>query len=149
MALYFVTGDILASNVQAFVNPVNCQGVMGKGLALQFKRKYPAYFNRYKELCAEGVLRLGRVNVFSSDKAPVLVSFPTKNHWKELSNYPTIDLGLMSLADAIQSLNISSIAIPMLGCGEGKLDWSDVRTLIVNRLSHLQSCSIYVYGPMF
>lgn len=148
MAISFVQGDLLASGAHALVNPVNCHGVMGKGLALTFKNVFPDYFSYYRELCSDGCLRPGRVNVFVSNDKPLIVSFPTKNHWKDNSILEWIDKGLMSLADAIHSLGIKSIAIPMLGCGNGNLNWDEVRPLIVNRLSHLTDCNVLVYGPM-
>lgn len=148
MPIHFVTGDLLESNVSLLVNPVNCHGVMGKGLALQFKKKYPKYFNHYRQLCQDGQLRPGRVYIYLEDNQPAIVNFPTKNHWKDDSLYDYIEKGLMSLSDAITSLDVRSIAIPKLGCGEGNLDWSIVQRMIVNRLSHHHNCNIYVYGPM-
>lgn len=146
--LYFVEGDMLVSGTEALVNPVNCVGVMGKGLALQFKKKFPDYFASYKQACDDGGVRLGRVTSYKGVAAEKLVSFPTKNHWKDLSNYVSIDLGLASLAELIERENIQSIAIPMLGCGEGRLAWPEVRDLMLRRLSHLNHVSIYIYGPM-
>lgn len=146
--IYFVQGDLLESGAEALVNPVNCVGVMGKGLPLQFKKKFPGYFANYKQACDAGGVRLGRVTSYKGVGVEKLVSFPTKNHWKDLSNYVSVDLGLASLAELIQADNIRSVALPMLGCGEGRLAWPEVRDLIVRRLSHLTDVSIYVYGPM-
>ncbi len=148
MTIHFVEGDLLASDTEAIVNPVNCKGIMGKGLALQFKRKYPSYFLKYRELCAEGNIRLGRVNIHHHSEGPSIVSFPTKNDWREKSFLDSIDAGLCSLSEAINTLKIKSISIPQLGCGWGGLPWPAVRDLIVNRLSHHHDCAIFVYGSM-
>jgi len=148
MAIHFVLGDLLESKTEVLVNPVNCYGVMGKGLALQFKKKYPSYFQQYKGLCDDGMIRLGRVHLHQNAAFPAIVSFPTKNHWSDKSLLENIDQGLSSLSEAIESMQVKSIAIPQLGCGFGGLPWESVRELIVNRLSHHHDCDIYVYGSM-
>ena len=149
MALHFVTGNLLDDKSSALVNTVNYVGVMGKGIALQFKRRFPKYFQYYKALCNEGMIRTGRIDLYSdTESGKTLVSFPTKNHWSNPSVLAWIDSGLISLATAITTLKIKSIAIPMLGCSNGQLNWTDVRELIVKHLEDIPDCDIYVYGPM-
>lgn len=148
MAIYFVNGDLLASQCEALVNPVNCHGVMGAGLALQFKKAFPLYYENYRQSCLDGVIRPGRVNVYQREGHPTIVNFPTKNHWKDKSTYDWIEKGLSSLAEAIRVTGVKSIAIPMIGCGLGGLDWAIVREMIVQRLSHLHDCKVYIYGSM-
>ena len=148
MTIYYVDGDLLESKTEALVNAVNCVGVMGKGIALQFKKKFPRYFSNYVSHCKDGTIRLGRVMVQKGETHPPIVNFPTKNHWSDKSFLDSIDKGLASLSEAITSLDIKSIAIPQLGCGEGGLEWPAVRELITSRLSHHHGCEIYVYGPM-
>lgn len=146
MAINFVEGDIFASKAQVLVNPVNCVGIMGRGLAKAFKDRYRDNFNRYQAVCLSGELRLGRLHSTEVEPGRYVVNFPTKNHWKDPSTLDSIDQGLKTLAEFIQQKEIKSIAIPKLGCGLGLLDWSDVRPLIVNRLSHLHDVDIDVFG---
>ena len=145
----FVQGNIFDSGCEALVNPVNCAGVMGKGLALQFKRRFPASFASYAEACRRRELAPGCLHVFDAGAgAPrLIVNFPTKRHWRDASRLDDIALGLDALAGAIASHGIRSIAIPPLGCGLGGLPWTQVRSLILRQFSAHDRTDIAIYGP--
>ena len=145
----FTQGDIFASGCQALVNPVNCVGVMGKGLALQFKRRFPANFASYAEACRAGEVMPGLVYLVDTgaDQPRFIVNFPTKRHWRDPSRLNDIAAGLHSLHIEIYTTPIHSIAIPPLGCGLGGLPWTDVRPLILRHLSSLDHTDIIIYGP--
>ena len=146
--LTFASGDIFAQPADVLVNPVNCVGVMGRGLAAQFKRRYPAVFHAYREACRAGEVCPGRVLLLPTDsfRPRAVAQFPTKRHWREPSRIEDIDAGLRHLATTIQRLRIPSIAVPPLGCGLGGLDWHTVRPLISTRL-HGLDCAIAVFEP--
>ena len=135
----FTHGDIFAASVEAIVNPVNCVGVMGRGLALQFKRRHPDAFQAYRRACAERRLRPGRMFMFDTgrDTPRWIVHFPTKRHWRDRSAIGDIEAGLRGLAATLASHRIRSVAIPPLGCGLGGLDWRAVRPLITACLADL------------
>ena len=128
----FVSGNILAADVEAVVNPANAHGVMGAGLALQFKNKYPRMLAEYKRRCAAGEFGAGEVMpVKVGDSNPQWVlNLATKDHWRDPSKLEYIERGLADLRRAILSLELTSVAIPALGCGRGELDWSTVRARI-------------------
>jgi O-acetyl-ADP-ribose deacetylase (regulator of RNase III) len=134
----------LGADVEALVNAVNCAGVMGKGLALQFKQRFPEYFAAYAEACAAGEVRLGRVHVVKLDRW--FISFPTKKHFRSRSHLQDIRTGLDDLARVIGELGIRSVAVPALGCGLGGLDWREVEPLIEEKLASL-SATVVVYPP--
>lgn len=147
----FVQGNLFDAEVDAIVNAVNCVGVMGKGIALEFKKRFPDNFMAYKANCDAGRLQLGRVLTYdngASAKPRYIVNFPTKNHWRDASQLHDIRSGLESLASEIDLLKISSIAIPALGCGLGGLDWLDVRELIQKELGNCEKTSVFVYSPL-
>ena len=143
----FVTGNLLEADADAFVNTVNTKGVMGKGVALQFKRSFPANFKAYQAACAAGEVKLGRMFVFDSgrlERPRYIINFPTKDHWRSRSRLADIETGLVDLRRVLAELEIESIALPPLGCGLGGLDWSDVRPRIEAALADLPvraSCS--------
>ncbi len=145
----YKSGDILQENVEAIVNPVNCHGVMGKGLALQFKNKYPENFRQYKEACENNEIVPGKMFIHYTN-IPVnpryIINFPTKLDWRSSSKIEYIDKGLDDLAKEIERLFIQSIAIPPLGCGFGNLDWDIVNRLIVTKLSKVD-CDIVIFVP--
>ena len=146
----YVTGDIFDSSAEALVNPVNTVGVMGKGLARQFKERYPGNYLRYKEACAVGQVRLGRMLITPAESQTgprLIVNFPTKQHWKDRSHLYDIRAGLIDLVRVIRKEHIRSIAVPALGAGLGGLDWSDVRPLIAASLGQLQSVQVEVFEP--
>jgi O-acetyl-ADP-ribose deacetylase (regulator of RNase III) len=119
-------GDIFNSGCMALVNPVNCKGVMGKGLAKEFKKRFPRNFQIYKDKCAEGHLQTGRI-LIHQENGHIIMNFPTKDDWRSPSEYHYIDSGMKFLATQLKFLPfITSIAIPPLGCGLGGLDWTIV-----------------------
>lgn len=137
------TGNILVSPCQALVNPVNCFGAMGSGLALAFKTFSPYNFERYRAACKAKEVKIGQMFVTEIDVAPVryIVNFPTKFFWKEPSNYYYVAVGLKALHDWILKNKITSIAIPRLGCGLGGLDWAIVKDMVWHALKDLD-CKI-------
>ena len=143
-------GNLLDAPVDALVNTVNTVGVMGKGIALQFKRAYPAMFKDYVLAAKRGDLAIGRMFVWHTgqlDGPRVLVNFPTKRHWRGGSKLADIEAGLNDLVSVIRREKIQSIAIPPLGCGHGGLDWADVEPLIRAKLGPLEDVDIRIYPP--
>ena len=144
------SGNLLAAAVDALVNPVNCAGVMGRGLALAFKKRLPWCVVPYVDACRRGELQPGRVLVVESPKpgAPrFVIHFPTKRHWREASRIEDIDAGLPALAAEIERHRITSIAVPALGCGLGGLAWDDVRPRIERALASVRDLRAVLYGP--
>jgi O-acetyl-ADP-ribose deacetylase (regulator of RNase III) len=147
------TGDIFAEEVDALVNPVNCVGVMGAGLALQFKKRWPRYFSDYAADCAAGqIVYPGHIhwnrNQWQSGRDVFILSFPTKRHWKDRSKFEDIQSGLISLAGLLERHpEMTSVAMPAIGCGLGGLPWPTVKGMIQFELSHLTDKQIYVYEP--
>jgi len=145
------TGDLFAADVDALVNPVNTKGVMGKGLASQFKHRFPDNFEIYQKECKQGKMMCGRVFVFHrgvSVNPRWIINFPTKDHWRNLSKIEYIQEGLDSLVLHVQACKIRSIAIPALGCGEGGLDWADVEPLIVQAFQGLPHVHVILFPPL-
>jgi O-acetyl-ADP-ribose deacetylase (regulator of RNase III) len=143
-------GNILAEDVEALVNTVNCVGIMGRGIALQFKNAFPENFRSYAAACGRSEMHPGRMYVFETGKLTnprYIINFPTKRHWRGKSRIEDIDSGLASLAKEIRSLSIRSIAIPPLGSGLGGLNWSRVRPLIEARLRELSDVRIVIFEP--
>jgi O-acetyl-ADP-ribose deacetylase (regulator of RNase III) len=144
------TGNLLTADVEALVNTVNTVGVMGKGIALQFKRAFPANYAAYRKACRLGELRMGRVFVFDSGvpgPQRYIINFPTKEHWRSASRLPDIRAGLDDLVRVIEDLGVSSVAVPALGCGNGGLDWAEVRPLIEQAAARLSAARMLVYAP--
>ncbi len=144
----FTQGDIFAQPVEAIVNPVNCVGVAGAGLALKFRRRHPDAFLAYRRACAEGRLRPGRMFLFDTgrDTPRWIVHFPTKRHWRDRSAIGDIEAGLRGLAATLAGQGIGSVAIPPLGCGLGGLDWRAVRSLITACLGDIPG-TVFVLEP--
>ena len=144
-------GDLLKQDdVDAIVNTVNCVGVMGKGIALQFKNKWPANFNAYAAACKASQVRPGRMFVFDSGglvKPNFIINFPTKDHWRGSSKIEFIRNGLVDLVAQVKHLGIRSIAVPPLGCGNGGLDWADVRPLIEAAFETLPDVEVRLFEP--
>ncbi|GID27295.1 type II toxin-antitoxin system antitoxin DNA ADP-ribosyl glycohydrolase DarG [Paractinoplanes brasiliensis] len=143
-------GNLLTADTDALVNTVNTVGVMGKGIALQFKRAFPANFRAYRAACARGEVQLGRVWVFDTGvmgPRRYLLNFPTKQHWRSHSRLADIASGLDSLVTVIKERGIESVAIPALGCGNGGLEWSDVRPLIEKACGRMPDVRVVVYPP--
>jgi O-acetyl-ADP-ribose deacetylase (regulator of RNase III) len=145
MSIRYKLGDLLESDAEALVNTVNCVGVMGKGIALSFKRRYPSMFRRYTELCKKGEVQLGRPYIDRND-GRTIINFPTKGHWKARSRMVDVIAGLQFLRTHIDQWNIKSLALPPLGCGHGGLNWDDVRPLIEKELGDLP-IDVQVYVP--
>lgn len=150
MGTQLVCGDIFAADVEALVNPVNCVGVMGKGLALQFKERFPENFRRYAEICKAGKLQPGTMFVWPTGSETGLryvVNFPTKRHWRDPSTMDYVERGLDALIVTVQQLGIRSIATPALGCGNGGLVWPQVREAMLIRLAALTETDVRIYEP--
>ncbi len=148
MAIEQGHGNLLEADVDALVNTVNTKGVMGKGLALQFKKAFPDAFRDYDRACKAGEVEPGKMHVVRRLMAPrFIINFPTKKHWRHPSKLEYIRDGLVDLAHQIQTLGITSIAIPPLGCGYGGLNWDDVRPLIESALAPLSDVRVVLYGP--
>lgn len=146
----YKTGDILAEDAEALVNTVNCVGIMGRGIALQFKRMFPENFKAYTARCKRNKMRPGEVFVFETGQAVApryIINFPTKRHWRGKSRIEDIESGLASLAKEIRARNIQSIAIPPLGSGLGGLNWADVRVHIQAALEGLDEVQIVIFEP--
>jgi len=144
------TGDILKAETEALVNTVNCVGIMGRGIALQFKKAYPANFKAYEAACRREEVQPGRMLVFDTGKLTsprYIINFPTKRHWRGKTRLEDIDAGLDALVSEIKRLNIQSIAIPPLGCGLGGRKWSEVKPLIDKALRAVPDVRALVFEP--
>lgn len=141
--LKIVEGDIFTSPAQTLVNTVNTVGVMGKGLALAFRKKYPEMYEYYKNACVERNLVVGRLMLYKG-KDHWILNFPTKEHWRNPSRYEYIEDGLKAFARCYSDFGIRSIAFPKLGCGAGGLDWEKVKPLMVSYLKDLP-IDVFIY----
>lgn len=135
MSIKYVQGDIFDSRCQALVNPVNCVGVMGAGLALAFKKRWPAYFRSYEKACRDRLINFGRPLHHYKVGGCLLISFPTKYHWSEQSNLCAVSRGLRQLRKLCIELGLQSVAVPAVGAGLGGLPWQAVKGVIENYLS--------------
>ncbi|MFC9969457.1 macro domain-containing protein [Spirillospora sp. NPDC127200] len=140
------SGNLLLDDAQALVNTVNTVGVMGKGLALQFKRAFPDNFDAYALACTQGRVRVGEIFATSIDGDRWILNFPTKRHWRQPSRLDDVRSGLDALVRLIVEMDLQSVAIPPLGCGNGGLDWGVVRPLIIDKLGGLD-VEVRLYGP--
>jgi O-acetyl-ADP-ribose deacetylase (regulator of RNase III) len=149
MPLLLKTGNLLDADAEALVNPVNTVGVMGKGLALQFRQAYPENFRAYQFASARHVVRLGRMFVHETGlpHPRFIINFPTKGHWRDASRLADIKMGLDDLRLVIGVREIRSVAVPALGCGLGGLDWDEVLPLITGALGDLPDVQVLVYPP--
>lgn len=146
----YKTGDIFREKADAIVNTVNCVGVMGRGIALQFKKRFPENFKIYETACKRKEVVPGKMFVHETGSMfgpQYVINFPTKRHWRGASRIEDIESGLQDLAEVIAMLNIKSIALPPLGCGLGGLDWHEVRARIESTLSQLSNVEIIVFEP--
>ncbi len=144
------SGDILKDEAEAIVNTVNCVGVMGRGIALQFKNAWPENCKAYEAACAREEVRPGQMFIFETGQLTTpryIVNFPTKRHWRGNSRIEDIESGLVALALEIRTRGIHSIAIPPLGSGLGGLNWEYVRPLIEKYLSPLADVTVRIYEP--
>lgn len=143
---YIRDGSIFESNAQALVNPVNCIGVSGAGLALQFKDKFPTNYKLYNNACKEGLCHIGKCYLTVHHPYPdYIINFPTKQHYKDPSSIEYIKSGMVSLLELIKLYKIQSIAIPLLGCGLGGLEKDEVIPLIVEPLWNHRGITINMY----
>ena len=141
----FQTGNIMDSSAQCLVNTVNCEGFMGKGIAYQFKEKFPENNKQYVLACKSRTFSIGKI-LFFEEKGKIIANFPTKDKWREKSEYSFIESGLTTLVEGLKSRKITSVAIPPLGCGNGGLDWNKVKKIIVDKMSTLEM-DITIYEP--
>jgi O-acetyl-ADP-ribose deacetylase (regulator of RNase III) len=146
---HYQQGDLLAADAQALVNTVNTVGVMGKGIALQFKKTFPDNYQAYRAACESGQLTPGEMFVFDTNLLipRFIVNFPTKRHWRENSRVEDIQSGLSDLVEVIKKRQIGSIAIPPLGCGLGNLHWEEVKPLIMESLQPLPDLHVMLFEP--
>jgi O-acetyl-ADP-ribose deacetylase (regulator of RNase III) len=147
----FRSGDILNADAEALVNTVNCVGIMGRGIALQFKNMFPENFEAYARACDRGEVQPGRMFVFETGQLTnprFIINFPTKRHWRGKSRIEDIESGLRALRDEIERRSIRSIAIPPLGSGLGGLNWTDVRPRILAALDGLGDVRLEIYEPV-
>ncbi len=143
-------GNLLEADVEALVNTVNCVGVMGKGIALQFKQAFPTNFREYAAACQAGKVQIGKmltVKVGSLTSLKYIINFPTKGNWKGKSKLEDIKSGLEDLIAEVVRLNVASIAIPPLGCGNGGLEWTEVRPVIEQAFAKVPHVRVLLFEP--
>ncbi len=139
-------GDLFESKAQTLVNTINCVGVMGKGVAEQFKLRFPAMFDDYKARTDRGSVRLGEPYLYRDLSGLSIINFPTKGHWRSPSRLSDIESGLEYLAEHAKSWGVTSLAMPPLGCGNGGLEWSEVGPLMYQKLYRVP-IDVEVYAP--
>ena len=145
----YTSGDILTAGTEALVNTVNSVGVMGRGIALQFKQAFPTNYKAYAAACEQGLVQPGRMFVYQTGELTprFIINFPTKRHWRGKSRIEDIESGLVALVEEIRNRQILSVAIPPLGSGLGGLDWKQVRPLIEGAMSALPQVEVVVFEP--
>lgn len=145
-------GNLLEATAEALVNTVNTEGVMGKGIALQFRQAYPAMFRAYEKACEAGEVRLGQMHVFDlgglAGGPRWIFNFPTKGHWRARSRIADIESGLRDLVNKVRKLRIGSIAVPPLGCGNGGLQWLEVAPLIESAFAGIPEVRVLLFAPL-
>jgi O-acetyl-ADP-ribose deacetylase (regulator of RNase III) len=144
----YLVGNIIDSPAECLVNTVNCEGFMGKGIAYQFKLKFPENEKAYQQACRKKELKIGKVFLYQENNK-MIANFPTKDEWRKNSQYEYIQMGMADLADKILKNNIKSIAIPPLGCGNGGLEWHTVKKIILTILAQIdnENKKILIYEP--
>jgi O-acetyl-ADP-ribose deacetylase (regulator of RNase III) len=143
-----VGGDLFRSAAQTWVNPVNCAGVMGKGLALAFRQRFPAMYADYRTRCRAGAVHLGQPYLVVQAPPPWIINFPTKGHWRARSRLLDIEAGLEYLVRHAPTWGMTSLAVPALGCGAGQLAWDEVEPILIRALSQLEpGIAVEVYPP--
>ena len=142
-------GNLITEDVDAVINTVNTIGVMGKGVALQFKQAFPENYRAYQSACKQGEVRIGTMFVTRTGKLrpSLIINFPTKSHWREQSRFEYIQSGLQDLVTVVRREKIGSIAMPPLGCGLGGLRWNEVRPLIEQAFAALSDVELRLYAP--
>jgi O-acetyl-ADP-ribose deacetylase (regulator of RNase III) len=151
MSVEIASGDLLKrDDVDAIVNTVNCVGVMGKGIALQFRRKFTKNYDAYEAACKRGEVKIGKMFAFDNGamvQPHYVINFPTKKHWRQPSKLEYISSGLEDFIAVAQQLGIKSVAMPPLGCGAGGLDWADVKPLIEAAAARVPELRIVLFPP--
>jgi O-acetyl-ADP-ribose deacetylase (regulator of RNase III) len=145
-----VKGNILEAKTEALVNTVNTVGVMGRGIALQFKQAFPENYKAYRKACERGEVQIGKMFIFDLGqlfKPRYIINFPTKKHWRQKSKMEYIEKGLKALVEEIKKLGIRSIAIPPLGCGLGGLNWREVYKRIESACGEIPNVEVIIYEP--
>ena len=141
------TGDIFDSSAQTLVNPVNCVGVMGKGLALEFGHRFPAMYRNYQARCAKGIVRPGRPYIFKTPGRPNVINFPTKAHWRGKGCFNSICEGLVYMHAMYKAWGVTSLAVPALGTGTGGLDWGEIESVLTRHFD-MYDIPVELYAPM-
>ncbi|MBU1298378.1 MAG: macro domain-containing protein, partial [Bacteroidetes bacterium] len=139
-------GDIFNSKAQTLVNTVNTVGIMGKGLALEFKKRFPDMFQEYVQQCKKGDIKLGKPYLYKTLLPPWILLFPTKENWRSVSKLSAIETGLEYLKENYKKWGITSIAVPPLGCGLGELEWNIVGRTLYHHLMELD-IPVEMYAP--
>jgi len=145
-----VTGNLLEADVEALVNTVNTVGIMGKGLALQFRQAFPENYRAYRKACERHEIQPGQMFVFDTGQLTnprYIINFPTKRHWRQKTKIQDIEDGLTALVEVVRGKSIHSLAVPPLGCGNGGLEWEEVRPQIEQALSVLPDVRVLLYEP--
>src|SRR6266478_3853889 len=148
--IHNASGNLLQAETEALVNTVNCVGFMGKGIALQFKQAWPENFEAYAKACKAGEVRPGRMFIWETGRMinpKFIINFPTKRDWRGKSRIEDIKSGLRALIADVRRLGIRTIAVPPLGCGNGGLDWRDVRPLIKEAFADVPDVNVQLYSP--
>src|SRR5262245_30938499 len=140
-------GYLFDSDAQTLVNTVNCVGVMGKGVALEFKNRFPDMYSDYLEKCKAGQVRLGKPYLFRRIVPPWILNFPTKDHWRSVSRLQDIEDGLRHLLAHYLEWGITSLAVPPLGCGQGQLEWRVVGPTLYRYLNQMD-IPVELYAPL-
>lgn len=140
-------GDMFDSDAQTLVNTVNCVGVMGKGVALEFKNRFPEMFEDYLARCTAGEVRLGQPYLYRSLMPPWVLNFPTKDHWRSVSRLEDIEQGLTYLLRHYRQWGIASLAVPPLGCGQGQLEWRVVGPTLYRYFKQME-IPVELYAPL-
>ena len=137
--------NIFNTQCQTIVNTVNCVGVMGKGIALEMKTRYPLMFEKYKKLCKDNLIDIGKLWLYKEPDDKWILNFPTKTHWKYESEYDYIEKGMTKFVETYKDKNIESIAFPMLGCSNGGLETKKVLEIMVKHLSKCDNLIVEIY----
>lgn len=148
--IYYTKGNIIQADVEALVNTVNTVGIMGKGIALAFKKAFPDNYKIYRKLCEDKQFNIGDLLVTNTDQTrpKFIVNFPTKKHWRGRSKIEFIEIGMKELVKVINEKQIKSIAIPPLGCGNGGLNWNEVKSIMLKELESVdEGVEIIIYEP--
>ena len=133
------------SSAQTLVNTINCVGAMGKGIALEFKKRYPAMYDRYRQLCKNGLIQTGKLWLYKADDGKWILNFPTKRHWRNPSKVEYIEQGLDKFVKTYKEKGIISIAFPMLGCSNGGLDKNEILPIMQIYLEQCDGLEVEIY----